>query len=76
MSEPVVFLLQRGRAEGDLRADLDASAAAWWLLSLVASQKVRGATAADPAEVEARLAESTLVLLTQETPEPIWRPHE
>ena len=68
VSEPVVFLLQRGRAEGDLRADLDASAAAWWLLSLVASQKFRGATAADPAEVEARLAESTLVFLTQEAP--------
>jgi AcrR family transcriptional regulator len=60
----VARVLERGQKDGELRADLDTEAAAWWLLSLVASQKFRGITAADPARVEARLAESTLDFLT------------
>jgi AcrR family transcriptional regulator len=60
----VTKLLDRGRADGDLRADLDTEAAAWWLLSLVASQRFRQATAHDPGAVEARLADSTLAFLT------------
>lgn len=56
-------LLDRGRADGELRPDLDAEAAAWWLLSLVASQKFRRRTAAEPAAVEARLAAGTLGFL-------------
>ncbi|MEU7527990.1 helix-turn-helix domain-containing protein [Saccharothrix sp. NPDC042600] len=58
-------LLERGRSAGELRPDLDPEAAAWWLLSLVASQRFRRATAADPATVEARLAASTLAFLTR-----------
>jgi AcrR family transcriptional regulator len=60
----VTKLLDRGRADGELRADLDTEAAAWWLLSLVASQRFRQATAGDPGAVEARLSESTLAFLT------------
>ncbi len=56
-------LLERGRAGGELRPDLDVEAAAWWLLSLVASQKLRRRTAAEPAAVEAGLAASTLEFL-------------
>jgi AcrR family transcriptional regulator len=63
MAAGVVLLLERGRAAGELRADLDCEAAAWWLLSLVAAQKFRRATAVDPADVEARLARSTLAFL-------------
>ncbi|MEO6082935.1 MAG: TetR/AcrR family transcriptional regulator [Umezawaea sp.] len=63
----VTKLLDRGRADGELRADLDTEAAAWWLLSLVASQRFRQATANDPGAVEARLAESTLAFLTGPT---------
>lgn len=59
----IAELLERGRADGELRKDLDIEAAAWWLLSLVASQKFRRATATDPSAVEARLAESTLDFL-------------
>jgi AcrR family transcriptional regulator len=65
MAGGVVLLLERGRAAGELRADLDCEAAAWWLLSLVAAQKFRRATAVDPADVEARLARSTLAFLTE-----------
>jgi AcrR family transcriptional regulator len=56
----ITALLDRGRAGGELRADLDTEAAAWWMLSLVSSQRFRQATAADPQTVEVRLANSTL----------------
>lgn len=58
----IAALLDRGEADGELRPDLDTQAAAWWRLSLVASQRFRHATA--PADVEARLAHSTLRFLT------------
>jgi AcrR family transcriptional regulator len=64
MAAGVVRLLERGRAAGELRADLDCEAAAWWLLSMVAAQKFRRATAPDSADIEARLARSTLDFLT------------
>jgi AcrR family transcriptional regulator len=60
----ITGLLDRGRASGELRADLDTEAAAWWLISLVASQKFRRTTATHPEAIEARLAESTLAFLT------------
>ncbi|MEJ2853117.1 MULTISPECIES: TetR/AcrR family transcriptional regulator [unclassified Saccharothrix] len=59
-------LFTRGKHRGELRPDLDAEAAAWWLLSVLASQKFRQATAADPDAVEARLAESTLAFLLEQ----------
>ncbi len=64
LATALTAVLERGRADGELRADLDAETAAWWLLSLVASQRFRRATAPDPAGVEARLAEATLAFLT------------
>ncbi|WP_309113180.1 hypothetical protein [Saccharothrix sp.] len=54
---------QRGDDHVELRPDLDLDAAAWWLLSVLASQKFRRATAPDSDAVEARLAESTLAFL-------------
>ncbi|MGW4208912.1 TetR/AcrR family transcriptional regulator [Lentzea sp. NPDC004789] len=60
----ITALLDRGQADGELRADLDTEAAAWWLLSLVSSQRFRQATAGDPKDVEARLADSILMYLT------------
>ncbi|MDX8048488.1 TetR/AcrR family transcriptional regulator [Lentzea sp. BCCO 10_0798] len=60
----ITTLLDRGRADGELRPDLDTEAAAWWLLSLVSSQRFRRATALDPDAVEARLADTTLAYLT------------
>jgi AcrR family transcriptional regulator len=63
LAEAVAVLLERGRAVGELRADLDTEAAAWWLMSLVASQRFRRATATDPADIEARLAASTFAFL-------------
>jgi AcrR family transcriptional regulator len=60
----ITALLERGRSTGELRGDLDTEAAAWWLVSLAASQRYRRATAADAARVEARLAAATLAFLT------------
>lgn len=61
----ITGLLDRGRAGGELRADLDTEAAAWWLLSMVASQKFRQTTAPDPHGIEARLAEGVLAFLVE-----------
>jgi hypothetical protein len=60
----ITTLLDRGHADGELRTDLDTEAAAWWLLSLVSSQRFRQVTAGDPEAVEARIADSTLTCLT------------
>jgi AcrR family transcriptional regulator len=54
-------LLETGRRSGELRADLDTEAAAWWLLSLVASHRFRHATA--PAKVEDQLVAATITFL-------------
>jgi AcrR family transcriptional regulator len=58
----IAALLDRGKADGELRPDLDTEAAAWWLLSLVASQRFRHATA--PTDVEVRLARNTIGSMT------------
>lgn len=57
-------ILERGRDAGELRPDLDPETAAWWLLSLVAAQRFRRTTAADPTDIETRLAKATLAYLT------------
>ncbi|PPK65592.1 hypothetical protein V5P93_005064 [Actinokineospora auranticolor] len=59
----ITALLRRGQADGHLRATLDTEAAAWWLLSLLASQRFRHATA--PAAVEAKVAATLLDFLVQ-----------
>jgi AcrR family transcriptional regulator len=52
-------ILARARDAGELAPYLDPEAGAWWLLSLVASQRFRRATAPDAAGIEARLARAT-----------------
>ncbi len=59
----VTALLDRGQTDGELRQDLDTEVAAWWLLSLVASQKFRHGTAAEPAGLEVKLVDGTLSFL-------------
>lgn len=63
-AQSLATLLERGRADGELRPDLDTESAAWWLLTLVASQRFRRTTAPSPAAIEARLAQSALAFLT------------
>lgn len=41
LAEAVTFTLRRGQIDGDIRADLDPEAAAWWVLSLLASHRFR-----------------------------------
>jgi AcrR family transcriptional regulator len=58
-------LLDLGRRDGSVRADLDPQAGAWWLMSLLASQGFRYSVAPDPIEREADLGALTLRLLTE-----------
>lgn len=57
-------LLAHGQQAGDIRADLDPEAGAWWLMSLVSARTFRTASAPDPEKVEAELATMTLRLMT------------
>jgi AcrR family transcriptional regulator len=61
-------LLARGQAEGSVRRELDPQTAAWWLLSLLASQGFRTATMPDRARLEAGLGAMTLQALTTDRP--------
>jgi AcrR family transcriptional regulator len=64
LARTIADLLERGQAEGSVRRDLDPQAAAWWLLSLFASQGFRSATMPDRRRLEAQLAAMTLQTLT------------
>ena len=57
-------LLARGQRAGDIRADVDPVAGAWWLLSLMAARPFRTAIATDPTGVEDQLAAMTVTLLS------------
>jgi AcrR family transcriptional regulator len=57
-------LLDQGRRDGSIRADVEPEAGAWWLMSLLASQGFRFSVAPDPAAQEAALGALTLGLLT------------
>lgn len=57
-------LLAHGRTTGEVSPDVDPTAGAWWLMSLVAARTVRRAVAPDPDAVEDRLAAMTLAALT------------
>jgi AcrR family transcriptional regulator len=68
LARTIADLLERGQAEGSVRRDLDPQAAAWWLLSLLASQGFRAATMPDRRRLEAELSEMTLqTLATDQT---------
>jgi AcrR family transcriptional regulator len=56
-------LLAHGQRAGDVRADLDPSAGAWWLMSLLSARAFRTASAPAPEAVEAELAAMTLRLI-------------
>ena len=49
-------LLRRGQAEGDIRANLDAEAAAWLLLSVLSARPWRAAVMPDPDHLEGSVA--------------------
>lgn len=66
LARTIAELLVRGQAEGSVRPDLDPQAAAWWLLSLLASQGFRAATMPDRRRLEAQLGALTLQTLTTE----------
>ena len=59
----VAELLAEGQRDGSVRPDLDPETAAWWLLSLVASQGFRTAAVPDPARLEAGVGAMTLRML-------------
>jgi AcrR family transcriptional regulator len=60
LARTIADLLARGQDEGSIRPDLDPQAAAWWLLSLLASQGFRSATMPDRRRMEAELGAMTL----------------
>lgn len=53
-------LLRRGQAAGDVRTDIDADIAAWWLVSLLAGRSFRAAVVPDRERAEAELTEPAL----------------
>lgn len=56
-------LLAHGQRAGDIRADVDPAAGAWWLLSLMSARTFRTAIAPNPQAVETQLAAMTLRLI-------------
>lgn len=64
----LVRLLARGRREGELRPDVEPETAAWWLLSLLASQGFRRTATPGPDgdRIEAQLGAMTFRTLTGE----------
>ncbi|MER5635574.1 TetR/AcrR family transcriptional regulator [Kitasatospora sp. NPDC002227] len=56
-------LLAQGQRDGSIRPDLEAEAGAWWLISLLASQRFRFAVAPEPARWEGELGALALEAL-------------
>jgi len=56
-------LIAHGQQAGDIRADVDADAVAWWVMSLLSGRTFRTAVAPNPPEVEAQLAAMTMRLI-------------
>ena len=57
-------LLRSGQRDGDIRPDLDPTAGAWWLMSMLSARTFRAAVIPDQAALEARLTAMTLNALT------------
>ena len=66
LAEALTDLLAYGQRSGDVHGDVDAAAAAWWIMSLLTARTFRFAIAADPAAVERRLAEMTMRLIRRD----------
>ncbi|MEY2245519.1 TetR/AcrR family transcriptional regulator [Streptomyces sp. BF23-18] len=73
-AEALAGLLRRGQSEGDIREDVSADTAAWWLISLLAGRPLRTAVMPDRAAQEARLTDMALRSLlppgAEHAPEP------
>ncbi|MEU1198259.1 TetR/AcrR family transcriptional regulator [Streptomyces sp. NPDC005813] len=59
-AQALADLLRRGQNAGDIRADVGADTAAWWLVSLLASRSFRAAVVPDQDTVEAELTDMAL----------------
>ncbi|MFF8958007.1 TetR/AcrR family transcriptional regulator [Streptomyces sp. NPDC014894] len=57
-------LLRQGQAAGGVRGGIDAEAAAWWLLSMLATRAFRATVMPDAGGLEADLTSMTLETLT------------
>ncbi len=63
-------LLEHGQHTGHIRPDLNPTAAAWWLISLIATQRLRATDTPDYPTIEAHLTTMTLqTLITAHTTE-------
>ncbi|GAA2799577.1 hypothetical protein GCM10010441_25710 [Kitasatospora paracochleata] len=68
LARTIADLLEHGRTDGSVRADLDPTAGAWWLISLLASQNFRRTVSPDPAHTDTALAALTMRLLAVDPP--------
>lgn len=59
-AEALAGLLRRGQSAGDIRDDISADTAAWWLISLLAGRPLRSAVMPERASMEAQLTDMTL----------------
>jgi AcrR family transcriptional regulator len=76
LARTLAELLERGQAEGSVRRDLDPQAAAWWLLSFLASQGFRAATMPERRRLEAELGAMTLQTLATDRTRHTKRGHK
>ncbi|MFI2352381.1 TetR/AcrR family transcriptional regulator [Streptomyces sp. NPDC019443] len=65
LADALAELVAQGQREGDVRTDIAPDAAAWWLLSLMASHRFRSTVMPDRELLEAQLGSLTLRLLTE-----------
>lgn len=64
VAKALAELLAAGQTTGQVRAGLDPAAAAWWLLSLMASHRFRAALMPNRQRLEAQLGAMTLEAIT------------
>jgi AcrR family transcriptional regulator len=60
VADALADLLSEGQANGDIRASLDPVATAWWILSLIASQRFRATLMPSRVRLDPQLAALTL----------------
>lgn len=67
VAQTLAGLLREGQQAGDIRADLDPEAGAWWLVTLLSASAFRAAVMPDPAVLEPKLVAMTLGMLVSST---------